>query len=195
MSWWKCTKNSKSYDSFVVGKVYKLDDMADIIISESGFEFGRYGIHIDEGGTINHLRNFGYDFEEVKEMFTMDDIKNGMLVKFRNGMLALTIRDNYFGYNYFITFDNMDSRCILMKRYKFNTLEYMSKNDTSGDFDIVEVICPCMFQNISNLEWEFNPNNSRHIVWKREEPKELTVAQLEEILGYKVKIIADKEAE
>jgi hypothetical protein len=35
-------------------------------------------------------------------------------------------------------------------------------------------------------------NNANEVVWKREEPKKMTVAEIEAILGYKVEIVSEQ---
>lgn len=192
MSWWKCTKD-KEGGSFTCGRVYILDDTTGALKSDYVYVFGENNLHADVGGTINWLRNMGYEFEEVKDMdkFTMNDIKNGMLVKFRNGKIAIALRNLYNGTDRFVTVgDGCESVSTNFSNYDKENLVYSE----SRDYDIMEVRSPSVYPNLSDVSNEFSEQKYYSIAWKREEPKELTVAQLEEILGYKVKIVADKEA-
>lgn len=62
-------------------------------------------------------------------------------------------------------------------------------NDKRGKaFDIMKVECVNGFVDLRmNI-----PDEQCETVWEREEPKQMTVAEIEAILGYKVEIISDQ---
>ena len=125
-------------------------------------------------------------------MFNMSMVENGALVKFRNGRYGVAMVGMYNGDSRFVTLAEPKSTSLEMDRYTFDNMTYNAGYSTDRDWDIMEVCMPSLYPDLCCPESEFTESK---IVYRREEPKELTVAQLEEILGYKVKIIADKGAE
>ena len=57
----------------------------------------------------------------------------------------------------------------------------------TDEYDIVKV-----FSEYFNNAWGALDPNGRELLWEFSEPLELTVGQVEEILGYKIKIVGDK---
>lgn len=187
MSFWKCTKlRNGSNPSFTVGKIYKLDDSNDTIVGDRDVIFGKRCCHKDDGGTISWLRTLGYDFEEVKNMFDKDSLKTGMLVETKNGAIWMVLRDSI--YEDILLRVNNDSS--VEKRIKFTEITKDLRHKTNDFLTIVKVVRPQFFPDIFNLGTEIA---SSTVVYHREEPKELTVSQIEEILGYKIKVVADNE--
>ena len=114
------------------------------------------------------------------------DLKTGMRVETRRGGLYLVLKDvdtKYFGHQDigFVsenTFMNGDE-------YKEDLTENYYHN---GDFDIIRVY------GISNIQESGLNGNTlnldvKHLIWEREEVKELTVEEVSEKLGYEVKIV------
>lgn len=106
-------------------------------------------------------------------MFGKSDLKTGIIVKTRNDSIWLVLKNSIFN-------------DILLKLSgginnvrKVNLCEFTEdlKRVSSNYFDITEVAAPSVFPDI------FDP----------EDVKELTVGQLEEILGYKIKIVKGEE--
>ena len=129
--------------------------------------------------TKNGLRStkFHYELELIeRKSFTKEDLKPGMVVEFRKGDRRLYVNDVFTSLSGFMW----------IKQYN-NDLTF--SEDKS--FDVVKVFkCDgTMFDNLFK-------NHNLTLIWERkeEEPvKEMTVAEIEEKLGFKVKVIADKE--
>lgn len=187
MSFWKCTKlRGGPYPSFTVGKIYELDDSNNTIAGDGSYVFGEFTSHKDVGGTISWLRNLGYDFEEVEYMFDKDNLKTGMLVETKNGAIWMVLRNSIY--------ENILLRVSKYtgdeKRIEFTEITKDLRHKTNDFLTIVKVVSPRLFPDIFNLGAEIA---SSTVVYHREEPKELTVSQIEEILGYKIKVVAEKE--
>jgi hypothetical protein len=106
--------------------------------------------------------------------FTKDDLKPGMWAKTRNANL------------YFVTYEYGENRLIFTSINKWDKISNYSfellNNDTNA-LDIVEVFKPLISQyplDAANLV----------LIWKREEPKKMTVAEIEAALGYPVEIVS-----
>lgn len=189
MSKWRCvSRPDRDSASFTVGNVYKLDDNTDGLIADDGFCFGKGHIHEDCGGTIAWLKKNNCVFEEVKDMFNMSMVENGTLVKFRNGRYGVAMVGMYNGESRFVTLAEPKSTSLEMDRYTFDNMTYNAGYSTDSDWDIMEVCMPPVYPDLCDPEREFKEDN---IVYRQ--PKELTVDQIEAILGYKIKVVADKE--
>lgn len=191
MSKWRCVSRPDNKSrNFTVGKVYELDDNTDELIADDGFCFGGNHVHDDCGGTIAFLQRHKIMFEEVKNMFNMSMMENGALVKFRNGRYGVAMVGMYNGESRFVMLAEPKSTSLEMDRYTFDNMTYNAGYSTDSDWDIMEVCMPPVYPDLCDPEREFKGAN---IVYRREQPKELTVSQIEEILGYKIKVVADKE--
>lgn len=187
MSFWKCTKlRDGPLPSFTVGKIYELNDSNDIIAGDGSYVFGKLISYKDVGGVISWLRELGYDFEEVNNMFDKDSLKTGMLVETKNGVIWMVLKNSI--YEDILLRVNNDSS--VEKRIKFTEITKDLRHKTNDFLTIVKVVRPQFFPDIFNLGAEIA---SSTVVYRREEPKELTVSQIEEILGYKIKVVASKE--
>lgn len=194
MSKWRCvSRPDNESKNFTVGKVYELDDMTDELTGDSGYRYGTKHVHADCGGTIAFLQGCKIMFEEVKDMFNMNKVKNGMLVKLRNGKIAVVMRDMYNGDDRLITLEDDDSDSVQLCYYNNSDMTLHMYGDNDSDWDIMEVCEPVFYPNLSNYDEAFCGLNNNNVIWKREQPKELTVGQIEKILGYKIKVVADKE--
>lgn len=129
------------------------------------------------------------EIRKVKEENKMEDLKSmlktGMIVVLRNGDEYIVLKDFYDlddviacknGWSFMSDYDND----ICMK----NKLSHL---------DIVEIKKP-ISGGASIRFWLANGDDSLFkTIWKREEPKEMTVSEIEKELGYKIKVVADKE--
>lgn len=191
MSKWRCVSIPGYFRSqFTIGKIYELDDNTDELVCDDGYCYGRNHQHDDCGGTIAWLKESNCVFEEAKDMFGKDNLKTGMLVKFRNGYIGLVMLNDAWGCSRIIEVnDDTGSASPFMFFYDDDLVFDNGKNK---QYDIMEVrkseLCP----DLSQVEKDFEQSS---ILWKREEPKELTVGQIEEILGYKIKVVANKEGD
>ena len=112
-------------------------------------------------------------FEPAVTNFTKADLVDGMVVEFTNGKKAMLVGDRFIG---------MD--CFSKTNSWSNTLEQNS--DTSPFKTITKVYKPrSLFLN------KYFEDYNLELIWERpkEEPiKEMTVAEIEKELGYKVKM-------
>lgn len=125
---------------------------------------------------------FSEDMLESAE-FTKDDLKNGMIVEYRNGKRRMVLGTNLIGLDGINQFEYYHDDLTVTEN--FTTL------------DIVKVF------DVPNLECKITdilkPNKSRlSLLWEREEEvkeevKEITMDDIEEKFGCKVKIINNKE--
>lgn len=113
--------------------------------------------------------------------FTKADLKDGMVVKYRNGQKALVIGDRFVsddGYMSFSAYDDMLCRTSGIERKLWDIVKcYKVRNDSCWKLDAL-------------FDWSV-----LDVIWERkEEPehKEMTVEEIEEKLGYKIKVVADK---
>lgn len=189
MSKWRCvSRPDKESENFTVGKVYKLDDNTDELTGDSGYRYGQGHLHNGCGGTIAFLRSCMIKFEEVKDMFSRDDLETGMVVETKNGVAWIVFRNSIYS-DMLLRLSNDNST---RRRISFTELKENLEHKLYDELSIVKVVKPDMFPGIFEPETDLKSGN---IVYRREEPKELTVGQIEEILGYKIKVVADKESD
>ena len=182
---YRCVKNTG--DNFKVGKTYELTERNGLV-SESGYEFNRGQCKT----AVEWLeKNCGYKFEEVTDMFIKDDLKTGMLVKLRNGSIAIVMRgmvvrkgeedieeDAIVGVN--------ESWAIPLSSYEKDLTFGISNRDN----DIMLVARACVYPNLEYADEEFTlPSNILYDRSKVEERKRMTVEEIEKQLGYKVTIV------
>ena len=103
--------------------------------------------------------------------FTKSDLKNGMIVELRNGNRYMVVGTDLLGLNGYMG----------LCSYNKDLLKYDSTS-TDPDWDIVKV-----YKNIYHLDLK----KANCIVWEREEVKEVTMAEVEEKFGCRVKIVKD----
>lgn len=103
-----------------------------------------------------------------------------MVVKMRNGALNMVMTGNDRG----IFLITRDKEYLYLKSYDDNLKYRLGVTD----FDIVEI-----------YGLSYNPQKSmdistecRYLLWKRDEVKKMTVAEIQEALGYKIEIVEDE---
>lgn len=128
----------------------------------------------------------------------LENIKNGMIVKTRDG-------------DYHLVMDNKKEEGFRLLDIVENTGEKVVFNLSDGNYPIGNYLDLDDYKenltNLSNKEFDimyiytleyfgelFRGNFKKHLtcIWKREETKEMTVEELEKELGYKIKIVGDK---
>ena len=111
--------------------------------------------------------------QKVAEQFTKDNLRNGMVVETRERKAYIVLENNLIDTFGFLPLDNFDDN--LKGRY-------------SNGKDIVKVYEPILriddFYNRYQLE----------VLWSRPEVKEVTMSEVEEKFGYKVKIVKEPES-
>lgn len=101
-----------------------------------------------------------------------EDLRDGMVVETRDGRRWLVLGDRVIasdGFNW-------------LRDYR-NDLTMNSVTICIDHYDIMRVYTP----NLSGLDSMINTKNRP--IWERKEPKELTVAEIEELLGYPIKVV------
>lgn len=119
---------------------------------------------------------------KMRTEFKKSDLKNGMLVKTRNG-------NSYI----FIEYPDMH---IFVRRDGYNRIgEYkedltINRGHNDDELDIIEVYEPVQYITTLNIEQEIVKAT---LIWKREEVVEMTVSEIEKKLGIKnLKVVAEK---
>ena len=111
---------------------------------------------------------------------TKEDLKAGMVVTYRNGRKRMVFKDCYSL--------NVTYEAIAVGDEAWLSLQFFNDNLTSKttkELDIVQVEAV----NSPFYLWsKYDPKNYTTI-WEREVPKEMTVAEIEATLGYRVKIV------
>jgi hypothetical protein len=117
---------------------------------------------------------------EKENMFTKKDLRSGMVVEMENGDLWMVII-------------SPEGKPYLFEDGNFDPLSYWDENlDYNGEFPIGAIITKVYsFTPIEGTNLRNKIKNAL-LVWERKPAKEMTVEELELILGYKVKIIGDK---
>lgn len=113
---------------------------------------------------------------------TKKDLRTGHIVTLRNGGQFMVFKNYHSQYN-----EPVD--CIVSFHGTWTELKNYEedlKNHCFHDLDIVKVSL------ISHPHNTFCDNRQLTTIWDREEPKQMTVAEIEAILGYKVEIISDQ---
>ena len=105
----------------------------------------------------------------MKATFTKSDLKNRMVVEYRNGRRRMVVDNRLMGTDGVGFLDNLN--------------EDLTMKGVDDDFDIVRV-----YNQIRTLD-EITRVNSCDKVWERSEIKEVTMAEIEEKFGCKVRIV------
>ena len=184
MSFWKCTGIPRNdTTSFTIGKIYELNEEKDAVKSNNGIFF--HGCF--KSNAIEFLMKVGYDFEEVKNMFNKDSLKTGMLVETKNGTIWVVLKDSIYGD---ILLRLTSSEIFELQAVRLEEITEDLQHKFNDIYTIVKAVKPLFPSYV--LDPKKGIYNSI-ILYHREEPKKLTVSQIEEILGYKIKVVAEKE--
>lgn len=128
---------------------------------------------LDITGSLYYWGDEMLELVEVTPSFTKADLKPGMVVEVRDGARYLFVNEIFVSSGGY--------------------LQFISYNDdlTHATYDCLDVV---KIFNTRGTEFG-NILHDHHIdlIWEREEIKEMTVSEIEEKLGFKVKVIADKE--
>ena len=113
----------------------------------------------------------------MNKEFTNDDLKAGMFVELKNGYKGVLIPCYIFG--------NSDSTPLVVVYHNDRLCNVELYSNISDDWAIIRV-----YDLSRTNAVDFFSNEHRDLLWEYEEPvKEMTVAEIEEALGYKVKIV------
>lgn len=116
----------------------------------------------------------------MKEIKSIDDIKSGYLVELRNGKLYMCMRHNQNEFNK--VFINVNHEFVSSKVYNSNLCCMLTeRNDIMKVWGLNDFAGCCL---------SFITKN-RPLLYKRNEAKEMTLKQIEDILGYSIKIVKE----
>lgn len=179
---------------------YKVGDKVRIVKEKKGAGWNSDGLMDEWLGkvmTIESVHFHHYKMEEDKgqwywfegmiegeatEMTKSDLIAGKHVVETRNGRRFL-IFDSKVGKFMFET----NGEFMLLESYD----EYLMMIDEDEDFDIMKIY---EFKNpASKFSMQKYSEQCLTLVWERTEPKEMTMAEIEKELGYKVKIVKEHE--
>ena len=122
---------------------------------------------------------FGKEKNKMNKEFTKNDLQTGMVVETKDGTKYVVMRNS--------CMPAPDSDFIV-NRNGWNTLNNYSdnllENHYYSDLDIIKVYKPKYPNVIRTFE-----DDELKLIWQRKDYKEMTVAEIEEKLGYKIKII------
>lgn len=141
-----------------------------------------------------YLRDcYGYYYDnnerEDKNMnknFTKDDLKVGYVVKYRNGELRMVMP-----YSRGLALTDLDGKWLnINTELNYDLTEVPCvPGTTKNSLDIMEVYGLSAFGSTAYRISTFG----RKLLWKREEAKKMTVAEIEKALGYKVEVVAEED--
>ena len=122
---------------------------------------------------------------------TKSDLKTGMIVKTRCGNYYRVFLDSITNASYC---GNIKDRLVQIEPnygaswidLDFVDDDLIYNSSLNSDYTIVEVL-------VSQISCDLVKNHSldAKVIWKREEVREMTMTELEEVLGYKVKIVKE----
>jgi hypothetical protein len=114
--------------------------------------------------------------EEKKEMNLKETLKQGAIVKTREGNLYILIGEKFVNLKYgsYVGFSSYDNNLIHNIGYK--EMDIINFFIPSSDYEGYN-----LFINHENIPW----------TWERKEAKEMTVAEISKALGYEVKVVKE----
>lgn len=117
----------------------------------------------------------------MRKIRSVEDIKSGYVVKFRNGGLLICMRyEQEKLLKVFISDNNVP----------FPINRYIGlKSKIHKNFDIVEVY------GLSSNEYNCMKISTfdRPLLYKEEKPKKMTISEIEEKLGYKIEVVSENK--
>ena len=166
--------NGKPYNN---GCVYwdemAVDDVATIITTDQTKRYKEDRYNIDKSKWC-----YSDDMLELVS-FTKADLKDGMVVEYRNGKRRLVFNYTFTGIDGYLEFSNYTNNL---------TYNYISHEDPRS-FDIVKIYEIKYIGKIPDMFSDYNLN----LLWERpEEYKEMTVEEIEKALGCKIKVVGEK---
>lgn len=178
---WKCTYSSG--DKWTRGKVYEE------VNGEVKSNYMTFSLYLGKDFCGSYIMTMdGYKFKEVTSMFGKSDLKTGMFVQTRNGEKWMVLRNSIYG----DLLVSLERDKFGRSRSRVELSEYAEdmQHKGMGALDIMKVTSPNCYPDVFEAESELT---SAMVVYQREELKELTVKQIEELLGYAVKIVKEGE--
>lgn len=179
---------------------YKVGDKVRIVKEKKGDRWNRGG-HMDKWlGKIMTISGTDFDYykmkEDGREWFWYEEMIEGKATEMKKSDLIAGkhVVETSDGAKYLI-FDSKEGKFMFGIHYGLIDLERyhedLTRNSADKKYDIAKVYelkCPASQYSIKEHCAEYLT-----LVWERTEPKEMTMAELEEKLGYKVKIVKEHE--
>lgn len=140
--------------------------------------------------TITNIREGDYPYnieptefwwrEDELELapFTKSDLKDGMVVEYRNGVRRMVLDDKLIGYDGHLPMNSLrDDLC------------YDAVSVVKSQYDVVKV-----YKSSANIFNSYFEDYYLTLIWERpKSAKKMTVEEIEKELGYKVEIVSDSE--
>ena len=117
---------------------------------------------------------------------TKSELRTGMIVTLRNGdryMVFRGIQTNYTNEDVLVCPD--ETGWTRLESYNEDMTQKENRNDLFDIMEVWEADYPLYFMSSNKEDHYF-------LIWEREEPKEMTMAEIEAALGYKIKIVERK---
>ena len=184
---WRCVKAPDTFSMFTVGKIYtESEDRT--ITGDDGFVYRKFGC-VSAIAWLHRNVGASYKFEEVKDMFTKADLQQFDVVRTSSGRYYVFLSGGpYSREGTFVRV--MSDECGFMRPNEYND----DLTFHSPYFSIDEVLRP-VFRSAAPLTKEvlYNPVLYKQVFDRKAIPpaKELTVAEIEKLLGYSVKIVKE----
>lgn len=176
---WKCVGYTQDYEKlFTVGKTYIEGDDGSIV-NDQGYRYSS----VDGESAPQWLREW-YKFEEV-EMNAKEYIKNGSFVKYRGEWFIALVGGVYARGVLSQISDEDDDNYHILKDVNDEEIEFVC-NARSEYYGIAEMIrMVAKDADAEDLSEYFN------VEYEKKEVKEMTVGEIEAILGYKIKVVKE----
>lgn len=179
---------------------YKVGDKVRIVKEKTGCNWNSEG-HMDKWlgkvMTISDVNLYTYRMEEDKGRWVwFEGMIEGKVTEMKKSDLIAGkhVVETSDGAKYLI-FDSKEGKFMFGIHYGLMDLERyhedLTRNSADKKYDITKVYelkCPASQYSIKERCEEY-----LDLVWERTEPKEMTMAELEKELGYKVKIVKEHE--
>ena len=177
---WKCVKSSRRY--LTVGRIYEEDEKG--CIKDNDGDLWNKGSKSTVAEWFDTMSYGAIKFVEVKDMSAKDNIQNGSMVKLDDGKFYIALIGGRYG-NGFL-------HCISDTSGDYDTLNGIDEEQVEGVYEAKET-----YYGVSEMQQaarsDADLSSYFNCVYKKQEVKELTVAEIEKLLGYSVKIIKEEE--
>lgn len=171
IKWFESKSSVTNWESYEKFTCYRAEDGHDLMYCNTDF-------YREEEYTVITFDEFMKEYRDTKR-FAKADLKSGMLVGYRNGdyVLVTESKDGFLLVG--------DGFCHHLADYDDDLMEI----NGDDDFDIIEIY-DLPTEGVYSLYALIDPGY-RTLLW--EEVKELTVEEISELLGYKVKVVGGKD--
>lgn len=117
------------------------------------------------------------------------DLKSGMILECENKYLFLVVLDHYIGEHLLLGVDDDNSDCNLCFNGEWMCLNDYNDDLDDDDFSITNVYIPQSHTVNKLYAYQKIPIKTNDDTTQDEEVQEVTIKEIEEQLGYKIKIV------